>query len=40
MMFSAGFLEVIVYGALIWCGASALGLLGMLVRDLSRGATW
>jgi|TARA_E500000305_G_scaffold38708_1_gene29667 hypothetical protein len=39
-MFSAGFLEVLVYGSLGWCALSALGLLTMLVRDLTKGATW
>lgn len=40
MTFSATFLETIVYGALVWCGLSALGLGAMLVRDIARGESW
>lgn len=40
MTFSAGFLEVIVYGSLIWCAISVIGLTATLVRDILRGETW
>ena len=40
MTFSAGFLSFLVYGSLIWCGASALGLGALLVRDIVRGESW
>lgn len=40
MTFSAGFLEIIIYGALIWCALTGLGLAGLLIRDAARGETW
>lgn len=40
MTFSTGFLGFIVYGALIWCAISALGLAALLIRDLSKGDVW
>ncbi|WP_268740393.1 hypothetical protein [Novosphingobium beihaiensis] len=40
MMFSAGFLSVLVYGSLAWCAVTALGLGTLLVRDIVRGETW
>lgn len=40
MSFSAGFLEVIIYGALIWCALTGVGLAALLIRDLSKGNTW
>jgi len=40
MTFSESFLTTIVYGSLIWCAVTALGLAGLLVRDLVRGQTW
>jgi len=39
-MFSAEFLSLLVYGSLGWCALSALALITMLIRDLSRGVTW
>ncbi|MBB3991819.1 hypothetical protein [Croceicoccus naphthovorans] len=40
MTFSAGFLEILIYGSLIWCGVSALALAAMLVRDGKAGDIW
>ncbi|MEZ5743428.1 MAG: hypothetical protein R3D89_06805 [Sphingomonadaceae bacterium] len=40
MTFSSGFLSILVYGALIWCALSAIGLGALLVRDMSRGESW
>lgn len=40
MSFSPGFLGFLVYGALVWCALSALGLSFFLVRDLMRGEVW
>ncbi len=40
MTFSSGFLNLIIYGALIWCAVSALGLAGCLLRDAARGDVW
>lgn len=40
MSFSAGFLEVAVWTALIWCAISALGLGAMLLRDAKAGSIW
>jgi len=40
MTFSSQFLEVLIYGALIWCGGAGLALIAMLVRDLKRGDVW
>lgn len=40
MTFSAGFLETIIYGALIWCALTGLGLAGLLLRDLTKGEIW
>ena len=40
MSFSAPFLSVIVYGALIWCALTALGLAGLLIRDFVKGRIW
>lgn len=39
-MFSAGFLSILVHGALIWCAISSLALLAMLVRDIAGGSSW
>lgn len=39
-MFSAAFLSLLVYGALVWCAVSAAALIGLLVRDLLRGTSW
>jgi len=39
-MFSAGFLTILVYGALIWCTVSAIALLALLIRDLLHGTSW
>ena len=40
MTFSEGFLSVLIYGSLIWCGLSALGLAAMLIRDDKSGEIW
>ncbi|WP_268872977.1 hypothetical protein [Croceicoccus estronivorus] len=40
MTFSPGFLGLLVYGSLIWCALSAIGLTAFLVRDLMRGEVW
>lgn len=40
MTFSAPFMTVLVYGALIWCAISAIGLGSILVRDIIRGEAW
>lgn len=40
MTFSQGFLEVLIYGSLVWCGVSALALAAMLVRDGKSGEIW
>jgi hypothetical protein len=40
MIFSEGFLTAIVYGSLIWCALTALGLAVLLVRDFLSGGTW
>lgn len=40
MNFSSGFLTILVYVSLVWCGISALALGVMLVRDLLRGESW
>lgn len=40
MTFTAGFLEFIVYGSLIWCAGSAIALGGMLLRDIIRKESW
>ena len=40
MSFSAGFLEVAVWCALIWCAISALALAAMLLRDAKSGSIW
>lgn len=40
MTFSAGFLAVIVYGALLWCALAAIVLAVLLFRDLASGETW
>ncbi len=40
MSFSAGFLEVAVWTALIWCAVSAIALGTMLVRDAKSGSIW
>ncbi|WP_269430660.1 hypothetical protein [Novosphingobium malaysiense] len=40
MTFSAGFLTIIIYGALIWCALTGLGLATLLVRDLKNGDIW
>ena len=40
MTFSPGFLSFLVYLSLAWCAVSAVGLMGMLVRDLMRGESW
>ena len=39
-MFSAGFLTVLIYAALVWCAVSALVLGTMLLRDMLKGETW
>lgn len=40
MSFSAGFLELAVWTALIWCAVSALALAAMLRRDAKAGSIW
>jgi len=40
MIFSSGFLTLLVYGSLAWCVLSALALGAMLLRDLLRGESW
>ncbi len=40
MTFSAGFLTAIIYGALIWCALTGLGLATLLIRDLKNGEIW
>jgi len=40
MSFSAGFLEFIIYAALIWCSLTGLGLAVLLIRDLAKGNIW
>lgn len=40
MTFSEPFLSAIVYGSLIWCAVTGLGLAGLLIRDLLSGKTW
>ena len=40
MTFSEEFLAVLIYGSLIWCALSALGLAAMLVRDGRSGEIW
>lgn len=40
MTFSPGFMELLIYGSLIWCAVSAIGLAAFLVRDLKRGEVW
>ena len=40
MSFSAQFLEVLIYGALIWCALTAIGLGALLIRDASSGSIW
>ncbi|WP_281276777.1 hypothetical protein [Alteraurantiacibacter aquimixticola] len=40
MTFSSGFLTLLVYGSLVWCAISALGLAAMLIKDLLRGESW
>ena len=40
MTFSAGFMELLIYGALILCALSALSLGVMLLRDIMKGESW
>lgn len=40
MIFSQEFLSFLIYGSLVWCGVSALGLGAMLVRDGKSGEIW
>lgn len=40
MSFSAGFLEAIVWAALVWCAVSASALALMLVKDAKSGSIW
>lgn len=40
MSFSAEFLEVIIYGALIWCAMTGIGLAALLIRDMVKGNIW
>ncbi len=40
MIFPADFLTFIIYGALGWCALSALGLAGILIRDIACGEAW
>lgn len=40
MIFTEGFLEIIIYGSLLWCGLTGLGLAGLLLRDRARGEIW
>ena len=40
MSFSSEFLGFIVYGALICCGLTAIGLGTLLVRDITEGNIW
>lgn len=40
MSFSADFLSLLIYGSLIWCALTALGLGGLLIRDLVKGHVW
>lgn len=40
MNFSTGFLNLLIYGSLVWCAVSAIGLSAYLVRDLLKGEVW
>jgi len=40
MTFTGGFLTLLIYGALIWCALSAIGLASYLARDVARGEVW
>ncbi|WP_281179986.1 hypothetical protein [Croceicoccus bisphenolivorans] len=40
MTFSPGFLEVLIYGSLVWCAVSGIGLAVMLLRDGKSGEIW
>ena len=40
MTFSSTFLTIIVYGALIWCTITGIGLAALLVRDILKGEIW
>ena len=40
MTFSASFLSVLIYGSLILCAVSAIGLTAFLVKDLLKGEVW
>lgn len=40
MTFSTGFLGFLIYGSLVWCAISAIGLSAFLVKDLVRGEVW
>lgn len=40
MSFSAEFLAILIYGALIWCAVTALGLGSLLIRDAAKGHIW
>lgn len=40
MMFSAGFLTVLVYGALGWCAVTSVVLIALLIKEGKRGQIW
>lgn len=40
MTFSPEALGILVYGSLIWCAISAVGLGALLVRDIAKGNIW
>jgi hypothetical protein len=40
MVFSQGFFELLVFGALFMTGGGAVLLLVLLARDLKKGRTW
>ncbi|MCT2399938.1 hypothetical protein [Novosphingobium mangrovi (ex Huang et al. 2023)] len=40
MSFSAEFLSTIIYGSLIWCALTGLGLAALLIRDMKNGDIW
>lgn len=39
-MFSPAFMSILVYGALVWCAISAIGLVVFLGRDFLNGEVW
>lgn len=39
-MFSESFLQIFIYGALIWTGLGALALIVLLIIDWIKGTLW